>query len=118
MGQVLGRLLETELGDLQAVADIRGRGLFWSVEFMKDKEKKIPFSPDAKFCNQVVDKALALGLNILGNLGTTGEVHVEHVIMSPPYVITEAELRRMVSILKRAVEDVSRDFFGSEQPRL
>lgn len=118
MGLVLETLLKAELGDLQSVADIRGRGLFWAVEFMKDRKRKIPFSPEAKFCNRVVDRALALGLNILGNLGTTGEVHVEHVIMSPPYVVTETELRRMVSILKSAIQDVSRDFFESEQPRL
>jgi adenosylmethionine-8-amino-7-oxononanoate aminotransferase len=118
MGEVLERLLRTELGDLQPVADIRGRGLFWAVEFMKDKKRKIPFSPEDKFCNQVVDRALALGLNILGNLGTTGEIHVEHVIMSPPYVVTEKELRRMVGILKSAVQDVSRDFFEPQHPRL
>ncbi|KAK2730806.1 putative class III aminotransferase [Colletotrichum kahawae] len=118
MGAVLERLLVAELGDLPPVADIRGRGLFWAVEFMKDKKRQVPFSPEDKFCNRVVDRALALGLNVLGNLGTTGEVHVEHVIMSPPYVVTETELQRMVSILKSAVEDVSRDFFEFQKPRL
>lgn len=110
MGKVLENLLRTELSDLDLVADIRGRGLFWAVEFMKDRRRKVPFTPDAKFCNRVVDRALALGLNILGNLGTTGEVHVEHVILSPPYVVTEAELRRMVDILKNAIQHVSRDY--------
>lgn len=117
MGKALESLLRTELGDLELVADIHGRGLFWAVEFMKDKKSKTPFLPESKFCNRVVDRALALGLNILGNLGTTGDVHVEHVIMSPPYVVTEAELRRMVDILKNAIQYVSRDYSDVEKHR-
>lgn len=106
MGKVLESLLREHLGSLQFVGDIRGRGLFWAVEFMQDPEKKFPLPLSLKFCNQVVDEALGLGLNILGNLGATGEVHVDH-IMSPPYVVTEAELRRMVGILQKAIENVT-----------
>ncbi|KAM0327058.1 hypothetical protein ACHAQA_006181 [Verticillium albo-atrum] len=103
MGKVLGRLLREQLGCLEFVGDVRGRGLFWAVEFMQDPQTREPFGPEAKFCDQVVVRALDLGLNILGNLGTTGEVHVEHVIMSPPYVVTEEELGRMVAILREAI---------------
>ncbi|KAF6836757.1 putative class III aminotransferase [Colletotrichum plurivorum] len=110
MGQMLGRLLQDELLGLKFVADIRGRGLFWAVEFMEDKQRMAAFPPSAKFCNKVVDRALELGLNILGNLGSTGDVHVEHIIMSPPYVVTGEDLRRMVAILKRSIQDVSREF--------
>ncbi|KAH8894187.1 PLP-dependent transferase [Thozetella sp. PMI_491] len=107
MGNVLERLLREEIGTLAFVGDIRGRGLFWAVEFMLDKEKRMPFPADAKFCDRVVERALELGLNILGNLGTTGDVHVELVILSPPYVVNEEELRRMVAILKNAIQDIS-----------
>ncbi|KAH7127373.1 pyridoxal phosphate-dependent transferase [Dactylonectria macrodidyma] len=95
MGHVLETLLKEQIGPLEFVGDIRGRGLFWAVEFMQNPVDKVPFAPNAKLCNQIVDRALELGLNVLGNLGTTGEVHVEHVIMSPPYVVTEAELTQM-----------------------
>lgn len=109
LGVVLERLLRDQIGDLKLVGDIRGRGLFWAVEFMLDPETLVPFPANAGFCNRIVDRALELGLNILGNLGTTGAVHVEHVIISPPYVVTEAELCRMVSILKRAIQEISAD---------
>ncbi|KAK7420358.1 hypothetical protein QQX98_002781 [Neonectria punicea] len=107
MGQVLGNLLREKIGPLEFIGDIRGRGLFWAVEFMLDPVNKVPFPPNLRLCNQIVDQALELGLNILGNLGDTGEVHVEHVIMSPPYVVTELELRRMVSILREAITSVT-----------
>ena len=110
MGDVLGRLLREELGPLEFVGDIRGRGLFWAVEFMLDPEGQVPFSPRAKFSDQIVDQALDLGLNILGNLGTTGAIHSEHIIISPPYIVREEELRRMVAIAKAAIQDVSKRF--------
>lgn len=110
MGQVLGNLLRSELGGLNFVGDIRGRGLFWAVEFMQDPQTRTPFPIDAMFCNKVVHVALDLGLNILGNLGQTGAVHIEHVIMSPPYIVTSPELRRMVAILRTAIETVIPEF--------
>ncbi|KAM5344374.1 hypothetical protein ACJ41O_012911 [Fusarium nematophilum] len=84
MGEVLERLLREQIEPLDFVGDIRGRGLFWAVEFMQDPVNKIPFPSSLKLCHQIVDQALELGLNILGNLGATGEVHVDHVIVSPP----------------------------------
>ena len=107
MGHVLETLLREEIEPLGLVGNVRGRGLFWTVEFMRDKRSKTPFKPGAKFCDKVVLQALDLGLNILGNLGSTGEVHVEHVIISPPYIVTAEELRQMVSLLKQAILDVS-----------
>ncbi|KAJ4110480.1 hypothetical protein NW765_014805 [Fusarium oxysporum] len=84
MGKVLERLLRTNLGHMEFVGDIRGRGLFWAVEFVQDRRTKTPFPANMRLCHQIVDKALDLGLNILGNLGETGDIHVDHVIMSPP----------------------------------
>ncbi|KAJ4127688.1 hypothetical protein NW768_007959 [Fusarium equiseti] len=118
MGQVLERLLKQRLGQLDVVGDIRGRGLFWAVEFVQDKASKSPFPPGLRFCHEVVDEALKLGLNILGNLGTTGEVHVDHVIMSPPYVVTKPELERMVGILEEAIGTVVSRIYHAGDARL
>ncbi|KAG4282792.1 hypothetical protein FPRO06_09465 [Fusarium proliferatum] len=106
MGKVLERLLRTNLGHMEYVGDIRGRGLFWAVEFVQDRGTKTPFPADMRLCHQIVDKALDLGLNILGNLGETGDIHVDHAIMSPPYVVTESELGRMVGILRESIQTV------------
>lgn len=111
MGSFLGDLLNSELGHLPLVGDIRGRGLFWAVEFMQDPQNRVPFAPrDFKFCNRVVDTCLDMGLNLLGNLGDTGSVHIEHVIISPPYIVNEEQLRRMVRILRAAIETVTAQF--------
>ncbi|QPC78827.1 hypothetical protein HYE68_009579 [Fusarium pseudograminearum] len=106
MGTVLEHLLRDHIGPLEFVGDIRGRGLFWAVEFVQDRQSKTPFPASMRLCHGIVGKSLDLGLNILGNLGQTGEVHVDHVIMSPPYVVTESELERMVDILRTAIQAV------------
>lgn len=114
MGQVLEQRLRQQLGHHPLVADIRGRGLFWSVEFMKDPLTKTPFEVGSGFSNEIVSRALDNGLNILGNLGRTGPIHVEHVIVAPPYTVSEHELGVMVDILKQTVDEVSDQYLSKK----
>jgi adenosylmethionine-8-amino-7-oxononanoate aminotransferase len=103
MGKVLEMLLKKEIAPLPHVADIRGRGLYWAVEFMIDGEKRIPFAADSHFSDNVVDAAAELGLSILGNIGPTGDVNVEHVIISPPFIVKQVELEKIVELFKQAI---------------
>lgn len=107
MGEILGSLLQAEISCLPLVGDVRGNGLFWAVEFMLDGPSRIPMPREVKFCDRVVDRALELGLNILGNLGVTGEVYVDHVIICPPYIVKEEELRAIVKLLAHAIGEVT-----------
>lgn len=112
MGNVLERLLQEQILPMPLVGNVRGRGLFWSIEFMLNGERRIPMPQEAKFGASIVQKSLELGLNILGNLGDTGVVYVDHVIISPPYVVTEHELQEIVGILKEAITIGTRELFG------
>jgi adenosylmethionine-8-amino-7-oxononanoate aminotransferase len=103
MGKLLERELYHELSDLPHVGDIRGRGLFWAVEFILDPIKKTSFPVELKFCDRIVEVAVELGLNVLGNLGKTGEIDVELIIISPPYIVNENEIKSIVGLLKEAV---------------
>ncbi|TVY40471.1 putative aminotransferase [Lachnellula subtilissima] len=113
MGVVLENELRKQLTDLPLVGDIRGRGLFWSVEFVTDKDTKKSFEETENFSTRIVDRSLELGLNILGNLGNTGEYYVDHVLLSPPYIIRQQEILTIVGILKQAVNDVSSEYFSN-----
>lgn len=44
-GSLLGTLLREKLAKHPAVGDIRGKGLFWGVELVRDKTTKEPFDP-------------------------------------------------------------------------
>ncbi|KAL5360766.1 pyridoxal phosphate-dependent transferase [Aspergillus floccosus] len=113
MGGKLEALLREQIGPLPLVGDIRGRGLFWAIEFVQDKRLKTTFPPEANFCNQVVKHSLALGLNILGNLGHTGKYQVDHVLVCPPYIVTDSELDQIVSLFKTAIIKASRGFLDA-----
>jgi len=56
-GNLLGKLLKERLGSHYAVGDIRGRGMFWGIEFVADKRTKEPFPPE---------EAVAMGVHELG----------------------------------------------------
>lgn len=110
MGEKLELLLRKEIQPLPLVGDIRGRGLFWAIEFVQDKQLKTPFSAKVDFCGQVVRQSLELGLNVLGNLGVTGKHQVDHVLVCPPYIVTDHELAEIISRLKTAIVKTSQSF--------
>jgi 4-aminobutyrate aminotransferase-like enzyme len=92
----LGAVLESRLRTLRTypqVTDIRGRGLFWGVEFA-----------DAAGAGAVVARALARGALFLQS-GVDGEV----VSISPPLVISEPQLARAIDILESAIRERARE---------
>lgn len=56
-GSLLGSLLHTRLGQHPAVGNIRGKGLFWGIEFVENKSGKVPFP---------IMQAVAMGIHKLG----------------------------------------------------
>jgi adenosylmethionine-8-amino-7-oxononanoate aminotransferase len=110
MGELLDLELRTQLGSCPFVGNVRGRGLFHAVEFMRDPKKKVPFLISDNYSNRIVEVARSLGLNILGNLGDTGKYYVELVIISPPYIVNAAEIKEIVQRLKAAIAIVDQGF--------
>ncbi|KAI9039058.1 uncharacterized protein KD926_010043 [Aspergillus affinis] len=114
-GQKLAALLRTEIGPLPLIVDIRGRGLFWAVEFVLNKDLKTRFPVEASLCSQVVKNSLKMGLNILGNLGHTGQYQVDHILVCPPYTVGDGELEEIVAILKAAIIETGQPFVESHR---
>src|SRR6202041_2774731 len=64
--QVMGRRLEAALqervGNHRHVGDIRGRGLFWALEFVTDRATKQVFDPVLKLNERIKAAGMAHGL--------------------------------------------------------
>jgi adenosylmethionine-8-amino-7-oxononanoate aminotransferase len=118
MGSLLEEELRREVSQLSHVGDIRGRGLFWAVEFLLDPATKTAFSMKDNFSNRIVDVAAQLGLNIIGTIGKTGYYDVDFVIIAPPYIVTPSEIRTIVSLLRKAISIVSDEFDGIATARI
>lgn len=105
-GAFLEKRLRDVLGDAKYVGEIRGRGLFWGIEYVQDKASKQSFTPEAKFSTRMRDAAHSRGLAIYPGSGTVDGVHGDHSILAPPLTITEEELEEVVRLLKEAYDAV------------
>ncbi|MEM4846925.1 MAG: aminotransferase class III-fold pyridoxal phosphate-dependent enzyme, partial [Thermosphaera sp.] len=76
-----------------SVGDVRGLGLAWGVEFVKDKKTK---EHDPKTRNRVIYEALKRGLVLLG----CGKSSIRLI---PPLVITEEQAKIGLDIFEEAV---------------
>ncbi|KAH8433932.1 uncharacterized protein LDX57_011568 [Aspergillus melleus] len=103
MGRVLEELLRSELKDCRSVGDIRGRGLFWAVEFVRDKESKETFDLALKFGLRVQQAAFEKGVAIYPGAGSVDGFRGDHVLLAPPFIITEEQLKTVCRVLREAI---------------
>ncbi len=106
--RAMGARLETALierfGNHRHVGDIRGRGLFWALEFVTDRGTKQEFDPALKLNERVKREALARGVAIYPMGGTIDGRRGDHVVIAPPYIATAAEIDAIVEHLGDAVD--------------
>ena len=106
--QAIGKRLETALterfGNHRHVGDIRGRGLFWAIEFVSNRTTKTPFDPALKINERVKREAFARGLSGYPMGGTIDGHSGDHFIVAPPYIVTEPEIDTIVERLGDAVD--------------
>ncbi len=104
MGALLEQGLTERLGNHAKVGDIRGRGLFWAVELVRDRASKAVFDPALAVNERVKKEAFKRGLACYPMAGTIDGKHGDHVILAPPYVCTAAEIGMIVERFGDAVE--------------
>lgn len=111
-GELLGRLLRERLGDHPNVGDIRGKGLFWGVEFVKDKVTKEPFEPGLGVA-QRVHKTAAREFRVLvyHGQGCAGGGRGDDIMVMPAYTVSSKLVAEIVERVAGAVEEVFRVLF-------
>ncbi|KFH44331.1 putative aminotransferase -like protein [Hapsidospora chrysogenum ATCC 11550] len=112
MGEVLERLLREELRACRSVGDVRGRGLFWAVEFVRDKDTKETLDPGVGFGVKVQVAALERGVAVYPGSGTVDGVRGDHVLLAPPYTVTEEQLGVVCRVLREAIECQEAKYLG------
>src|SRR5713226_6295225 len=74
LGARLGAQLKEELSGHPMVGDIRGAGLFWGIELVRDKESRTPYPPDQRVTNRVLAAAMKHNLFVYPSMGMAGPV--------------------------------------------
>lgn len=104
MGPILGSKLKERLERHPHVADIRGIGFLWGVEFVKDRESLIPFPRNEKFVERLWQKLFHKGFVVYPATGLGG-VDGDAVVIGPPYIIENSEMDLVVNALAEALDD-------------
>ncbi len=104
MGDVLDKALHARFGQHPHVGDIRGRGLFRGVELVAARETKAPFDPARKLHAKIKAAAMEAGLICYPMGGTIDGQRGDHILLAPPFIITEAQIDELTDKLGRALD--------------
>lgn len=103
-GERLKAKLGAALGDHPHVGDIRGQGLMLGLEFVVNRATKEPFPPQTRLARRLGDAAFERGLILYPDQGTVDGVRGDHVMIAPPYVVTDEQMDEIVAILTEALQ--------------
>ncbi|KAG0646858.1 Aminotransferase [Hyphodiscus hymeniophilus] len=106
-GDYLGQLLKQLLGNHPNVGDIRGMGLFWGLEFVKDRDTKEPFDPKIGVAQKIQELALSEphNMTIYPGTGTAGGLSGDHVMLCPAYIVTKEDIHHIAHTTAAVVKE-------------
>ncbi len=97
-------LLRERFDDHPNIGDIRGRGLFIGMEFVAERAAKAPFAAEAKLAARLKTAAMANGLICYPGSGGADGSAGDHVLLAPPFIISQAESCLLVERLGQSIE--------------
>ncbi|CAK9784965.1 adenosylmethionine-8-amino-7-oxononanoate aminotransferase [Cutaneotrichosporon oleaginosum] len=102
-GELLAKLLRERVAPLKHVGDVRGMGLFWGIELVTDKKTKTPFKYEDNVNGKLADAILARGVAVYHGAGCADGWEGDHIMICPPYTITEDEVAHVVDVIVDAI---------------
>lgn len=92
---------------LPMVGDIRGKGLLWGIELVRDTEKRIPFDRSLRVAETVSRRTFERGVIVYPGSGTADGVAGDHIILSPPFIIEKGQIDELLHGLEEALIETS-----------
>ena len=105
-GATLGRLLDTMLEKHACVGDVRYLGLFSAIELVKNKATKEPLVAYGKDPQGLMGRIIKM----LAAKGFMTYSHENMILVAPPLVITEEQLRENMAIMDEVLTTVDKEF--------
>ena len=101
-GEYLGQKLQALTPRHPSIGDVRGIGMFWAVELVRDQLAKTPFNtPGEKLAGGalVVDRIAA---QMMQN-GVYIQSWLSHLVIAPPLIITKDEIDTAIAVFDEAL---------------
>lgn len=104
-GLYLEQRLRSLLGDHPNVGDIRGKGLFWGIEFVIDKFTKKPFNPKLNVAPRLQKLAISSPYNmtIYQSTGCVDGISGDIIMLAPSFMVTYKDIDHIVDVLSRVI---------------
>ncbi len=106
-GQELGAALE-RLKRFSIVGHVRGLGLLWGVELVRDTKTREPFPPDARIAARIAEDALESGVLTYPMQGCVDGHRGDHILLAPPFTITSGMIQMLATALEHATADLEK----------
>ena len=103
MGEYLGQKLYHAFSEHPYIGDIRGKGLFWGLEFVQDRASKAPFPAKEKIFERVRQRAFDEGLMVYYSQGCADGVNGDVIMLGPPLIVTPEQIDEIVELLAAAI---------------
>jgi taurine--2-oxoglutarate transaminase len=103
MGEYMGKKLTELKPKHRSIGDVRGLGLFWAVELVKNQKTKKPFNTKA---DKVSGKPLLvdrIAAEMMKN-GVFVQAWLSHFVIAPPLIITQEDIDLGVRALDEALK--------------
>jgi hypothetical protein len=104
LGTQLGDALRARFSTHPHVGDIRGRGLFWGVELVAERDTKRSFATSQRVHARIKFEAMARGLMVYPMGGTIDGRSGDHVLLAPPFISSGEVIDAIVERLGDAVD--------------
>ena len=102
MGAYLGQKLDELKPKHRSIGEVRGIGMFWAVELVKNQKTKSPFntgldkvSGKPLLVDRVASRAMANGVFV--------QAWMSHFVIAPPLIITKPDIDHGVAVLDEAL---------------
>lgn len=103
-GRLLGEKLRAGLAQHPNVAEVRGIGFLWGVEFVRDKQSLQPFPRRDKFAERLWENLFERGLILYRSTGLAG-IDGDALLVGPPYIVEEEEMDFIVRTFADGLEE-------------
>jgi adenosylmethionine-8-amino-7-oxononanoate aminotransferase len=94
------------LKKIPIVGDIRGKGMLLGIELVQDA-RKTPFPRSRKLAESIVRKAFERGIILLSGHGLEGGVVGDLLMLAPPFIIQEEEIRQVYEVLEELIREAA-----------
>ena len=110
--EAMGALLRERLAALQKqsriLGDVRGKGLLMAIEIVQDKETKAILPARSQAVYRIIELGLERGLALYSRRTADGK-YGEWLMVSPPLIVTAAEIEGIVGLIGETLADYEKE---------